>query len=432
MLLTRTLLASTATLPRTEVSEAELSSARIRVVRRQAAAWWGVALAALTLMVLFVHGFHPLAEDGGLYIAGVEWRLNSSLFPRFTEFVSEHVHFSIFAPVVAAITRATNLSLLAVLFIINLLSIVLTLAAAHLVLRRVTPNERAQLAGIATLGAVWTMPIAGTSLLLMDPCVTARSLSTPLSVWAIAFALDDWRDNRRSLAGCILAIALAAAFHPLMAGYALGLIIVLRLLRSRRKILLLAILAFLTFAAAAILQARAPAESAAVILAAESRYYWFLSHWHWYELFGLLGPLLVLLALRRYNRFGLRANGALLCDAAILYGCFATALALAFGQRALPRPYRRTPAAPPRLPHDLPHHVSAAWHLDATNPRACISTVLCAALCTLCNDPHTSRFRLRHVYCSAQRISSVPTHRASLAATAKPEPVGPRLSLVSR
>ena len=332
MLLTRTLLASTATLPRPEVSGAEISSSRVRVVRRQATAWWGAALAALTLLVLLVHGFHPLAEDGGLYVAGVEWKLNPSLFPHFTEFVSEHLQFSVFAPVVATITRAMNLSLLVVLLIINLISIALTLTAARAVLRRVTPDERAQLAGIATLAAVWTIPIAGTSLLLMDPCVTARSLSTPFSVWAVAFALDDWRDNRRSLAGCILAIAFAAAFHPLMAGYALGLIIVLRILRSRRKILLLAILAFLASAAASILQARAPAESAAVILAAESRYYWFLSQWHWYEIFGLIGPLLVLLALRHYNQFGLRANGTLLCDSAILYGCFATALALIFGQ----------------------------------------------------------------------------------------------------
>ena len=332
MLLTRTLLASTATLPRPEVSGAEISSSRVRVVRRQATAWWGAALAALTLAVLLVHGFHPLAEDGGLYVAGVEWKLNPSLFPHFTEFVSEHLQFSVFAPVVATITRAMNLSLLVVLLIINLISIALTLTAARAVLRRVTPDERAQLAGIATLAAVWTIPIAGTSLLLMDPCVTARSLSTPFSVWAVAFALDDWRDNRRSLAGCILAIAFAAAFHPLMAGYALGLIIVLRILRSRRKILLLAILAFLASAAASILQARAPAESAAVILAAESRYYWFLSQWHWYEIFGLIGPLLVLLALRHYNHFGLGANGKMLCDSAILYGCFATALALIFGQ----------------------------------------------------------------------------------------------------
>ena len=166
----------------------------------------------------------------------------------------------------------------------------------------------------------------------MDPCVTARSPSTPLSVWAVAFALDDWRDNRRSLAGCILAIALAAAFHPLMAGYALGLIVVLRVLRCRRRILLLSVLAFFTFAAACILQARAPADSTAVILAAESRYYWFLSQWHWYEIFGLLGPILVLLALRHYNRFGLGPNGTMLCDSAILYGCFATALVLILGQ----------------------------------------------------------------------------------------------------
>jgi hypothetical protein len=204
-----------------------------------------------------------------------------------------------------------------------------TLAAARALLRRVAQNERAQLAGIAMLAAVWTIPIAGTSLLLMDPYLTARSLSTPLSLWAIGFALDDWSNNPRSVMGCLLAIALAAAFHPLMAGYALGFVIVVRSLRNRRKILLLASLALLVFATAAILQARTPAESAAVILAAKSRYYWFLSQWHWYEVFGLIGPLLVLLALRR-KYFGLGANGTILCDSAILYGCFATALSLVF------------------------------------------------------------------------------------------------------
>jgi hypothetical protein len=296
---------------------------------------WSALLLALTVAIPLVHGYHPLAEDGGLYIAGVEFTLDPSLFPHYTEFVSEHLRFSVFAPTVAAITRATHLPLLVVLFLINLVSIALTLTAALALLRRVTADQRAQLAGIATLAAVWTVPIAGTSLLLMDPYVTARSLSTPLSLWAIAFAMDDWRNNRRSLAGCILAIALAVAFHPLMAGYALGLILVLRVLRSRRKILLLAILALLTFAAAAILQARAPAESAAIILAAKSRYYWFLSQWHWYEIFGLIGPLLVLLALRHHNHFGLGSNGTMLCDSAILYGCFATALTLAFGHEHL-------------------------------------------------------------------------------------------------
>lgn len=291
---------------------------------------WSALLLTLTFVIPLVHGYHPLAEDGGLYVAGVEFTLDRSLFPHFTEFVSEHLRFSIFAPVVATITRATHLPLLTVLLLINLASIALTLTAALALLQRITPNPRAQLAGIATLAAVWSIPIAGTSLLMMDPYVTARSLSTPLSLWATAFALDDWKTKPRSLLGCVLAIALATAFHPLMAGYALGLIVVLRVLRSRRKILLLTVLGLLVFAAAGILQLRAPAESPSIILATESRYYWFLSHWHWYELFGLIGPLLVLLVLRRRNHFGLGATGTMLCDSAILYGCLATALTLLF------------------------------------------------------------------------------------------------------
>lgn len=284
----------------------------------------------LSVAILLVHGYHPLAEDGGLYIAGVELTLRPTLFPHFTDFVLEHLHFSIFAPVVAAITRATHLPLLAVLFLLNLLSIGLTIAAAHALLHRITRDSRAQLAGIATLAAAWTVPIAGTSLLLMDPYVTARSLSTPLSLWAITFALDDWKDNPRSLVGCVVAIALATSFHPLMAGYALGLIVVQRILRSRKPSLLLTTLASLTLAAAAILQLRAPAESAAVILAAKSRYYWFPSQWHWYELFGLFGPILVLFAIRHWNLSGLGERGTMLAAATIFYACFATAVALIF------------------------------------------------------------------------------------------------------
>ena len=293
-----------------------------------------MVILVLSLATLLVHGYHPLAEDGGLYVAGIEFTLNPSLFPHFTEFVSEHLHFSIFAPVVASIIRASHLPLLDVLLILQFLTIALTLTAARAVLRRVTPNERAQLAGIATLAAICTVPIAGTSLLLMDPYLTARSLSTPLSLWAVAFALEDWKNNLRSLAGCIVLITAGAAFHPLMAGYALGLIVVLRALRSRRKTLLLLTLALLTLAAAAILQARAPVESAAVVLAAKSRYYWFLSQWHSYELFGLAGPILVLLALRHRNHFGFGPTGSMLSNAAILYGCFASVITFVFAHQS--------------------------------------------------------------------------------------------------
>jgi hypothetical protein len=334
MLPTRTLLASTATLPRTEVSDAELSPSRVHVVRRQAAAWWGAALAALTLVVLLVHGFHPLAEDGGLYVAGVEWKLYPTLFPHFTEFVSEHIRFSVYATVLSAITRATHLPLLLVLLIAQISSITLMLAAGRALLQRITRNERAQLAGLGMLAALWTVPVAGTSLLLMDPYVTARSFSTPLSLWALALALDDWKNNPRSFLNCTLLLGLAASFHPLMAGYALGLILVVRTLRHPRRTSLLIASALLTFAAAAFLQTHAMADSSPVVLAAQSRYYWFLSQWHWYELFGLLGPLMVQLALCYLNRDGIGSRGAALASATILYGCFAVAITAAFAHES--------------------------------------------------------------------------------------------------
>ena len=334
MLLTRTLLASTATLPRTGASEANLSPSRLRVLRHQPAAWWAAALAALTLSVLLIHGYHPLAEDGGLYVAGVEWTLSPSLFPHFTEFVSEHVRFSVFAPVVSATTSAAHLPLLVVLLLIELFSITLMLAAGRALLRRVTSNERAQLAGLGMLAALWSVPVAGTSLLLMDPYVTARTFSTPLSLWALAFSLDDWKNYPRSRLSCVLFIGLAAAFHPLMAGYALGLILVVRALRNPRGITWLVASGLIIFAFITFLQTHAAPDSQTVILAAQSRYYWFLSQWHWYELFGLAGPLLVLLLLRYMNRDGLGSRGAALATAAIQYGCFAVIVTAAFAHES--------------------------------------------------------------------------------------------------
>jgi hypothetical protein len=282
-----------------------------------------------------VQGYHPLAEDGGLYVAGVEFILNPRLFPHYTQFVSEHLRFSIFAPVLAALIRFTHLPMLYVILLVDLASIAFTLAAARSLLRRIVSSEPAQFAGVAMLGALWTLPIAATSLLLMDPYVTARSLSTPLSLCSIAFALDPWdRQHRRSLIGCLLALTLAAAFHPLMAGYALGFVIVIRILRSPRRLALLLTLGLFTLVGTFILQAHAPADSAALVLASKSRYYWFLSQWHWYEIFGLAGPFLILSAQLRFNRARLLKPGSTLCVAAMLYGGFAILLTLLFAHES--------------------------------------------------------------------------------------------------
>jgi hypothetical protein len=293
-------------------------------------------LAALSIATLLLNGYHPLAEDGGLYVAGVQLTLNPSLFPHYTVFVSEHLHFSIFAPVLAFFVHLTHLSLAWVLLLTNLFSLWLTFYAAHRILQRTISNETAQLAGLCLLAAFWSLPIAGTSLLLMDPYVTARSLSTPLSLLAVSFALDA-RPKLRPLLSSALCLVVAAAFHPLMAAYAFAFILVLRLTRLRQRYVAYAILTVSALALAAALHILAPSETPAIIAAEKSRYYWFLSQWQWFELLGLVGPLAVLAALLlRYRKQSnsLNDSAATLCRASIAIGCIATLVVLCFAHES--------------------------------------------------------------------------------------------------
>jgi hypothetical protein len=285
---------------------------------------------ALSLLTLLVHGYHPFAEDGGLYVAGVQYTLDPSLFPHYTAFVTEHLRFSLFAPVLAALVHITHLPLDWVLLLVDLFSIFLTLFAARQLLRRCFVSESAQLAGVALLTAWWTLPIAGTSLLLMDPYITARSLSTPLSLFAIAFALGDFRS--RSTVLCILCLIVAALLHPLMAAYAFAQIVAIHASRLQRRYLTAALLTLLALALAATLQANAPYESPAVVAACLSRYYWFLSQWQWFELLGLAGPLLVLAALLRWCSASLTEATRVLIRSCLFAGCVAIFIASVFAQ----------------------------------------------------------------------------------------------------
>jgi len=286
----------------------------------------------LTLLVLLVHGYHPLAEDGGLYVAGILWKLNPTLFPHDTAFVTEHLRFSVFAPFVAALVHITHLPLPWILFLLYLLSTALTLFAARQLLRRIIASEPAQLAGVALLAAWWTLPVAATSLMMLDPYLTARSLSLPLSLLAIALALDDWRRTPRSLFLCALNLLLALLFHPLMTAYALAYIILLRLFRQHTVLPRLAILTASVLGVALLIQLTAPQESPALLAAEITRYYWFLSQWHSYELLGIIAPLLIFVALQRRRRIAFSPATTTLCRAAIALGLIATLVALLFAR----------------------------------------------------------------------------------------------------
>jgi hypothetical protein len=291
----------------------------------------GAAIVSLlSIFGFFVQGFHPFAEDGGLYVAGIRMRLDPTLYPGHTEFVLAHLRFSPFAGFVAGLTRATHLPLEWVLLALYLASIWATLFAAWMIASRIASSLAARAAAVALLACWLTMPIAGTSLILLDPYVTARSLSTPLTLFALALALDAVAGSRRGAILCAIA-SMLAVIHPLMAGYALASVALLVVCARPTPWAPLA-LGALALAAATCVQALAPPETPQYVQAAMTRHYWFPLQWHWYEQFGLIAPLLLLAALGRRSP---NANLRLLARTALWLGLLSLAVAAVFARASL-------------------------------------------------------------------------------------------------
>jgi hypothetical protein len=288
--------------------------------------WRGFFLISLlTFFALAVHGYHPFAEDGGLYAAEIKHALNPALYGQ-SAFVTQHLP-SVFALLVAGITRLTRLNLEWVLFLLYILTLWITLYAASTLVSRTTISFAGRYAAMALLACWLTLPIAGTSLMLFDPYLTARSLTTPLILFGLAGLLDTLQ-KRSSRARSLMPLTLLAAalLHPLMAAYGFAAIVLTALFaipsRTARRRGVFAAIAC-AFAIAAVVQASAPPESADYLIVERTRYYWFLSQWHCYELLGLIAPLILL-------RLLARREASLLARGAILLGSISIAVSLSF------------------------------------------------------------------------------------------------------
>jgi hypothetical protein len=267
-----------------------------------------VLVTGLTFLALLVHGYHPYAEDGGVYLPEIKRLLDPGLYPYGAEFVVRHLHYSLFAPAMAELVRVSHLSVEMVLLLVHLATFWMTLFAAWLLAARSYGAREARCGAVALLATWMTLPIAGTSLMLMDPYVTARSISTPLVllalVGAIEFLLPQFElDEERTrygwggLALCCGALAGAGMMHPLMAAYGLGSVLLLGVLLSSSRLVRVwgtVGLGLTGVAMAAGLQLSAAPESEVYRRILLTRDYWFLSQWHWYEWVGLFAPLAIL------------------------------------------------------------------------------------------------------------------------------------------
>lgn len=319
--------------------------------QRQELGFGAKLVTALTVAAVLIHGYHPYAEDGGVYVPEIKRLIDPALYPRGAEFVVGHLQYSLFAPMIAGLVRVSHVSLDVVLFAAYLASFWVVLLAAWMLAERCFEGRPAR-CGAVSLLAVWmTLPIAGTSLMLMDPYVTARSFSTPCALLALVCALD-WRlpveaaggrsgtmGPRCGLLLCAAALLATTAMHPLMGGFAVGTVLMLVAVTSSdnaARTWFPSGLAFAALALAAGCVLAAPQESDAYRQVVATRTYWFLSRWHWYELVGIVAPLL-LLGLAGAKRWGTATSAPLeaLARTAVASGAIATAVAVIFARSSM-------------------------------------------------------------------------------------------------
>ncbi len=313
------------------------------LLRPQSLPFGALLSVLLTPLSLVILGYHPYAEDGGLYLSGVEYLLDPTLFPHLRQFVTAPLHYSVFAPVVASLIRHSGLSFDVAIFTLFLFCLWMTLFAAWHMARVCFATTREQV-GATLLVALWlSLPVAGTSLMLIDPYLTARSVSTPLVLFAVAETLRSLAARNfgnttaswRHLVLVFLAIVLAGAFHPLMAGYGAAFVfsaLWMAVHRPRSAALKSVLLLSAGVAVAAALQGLAAAPSAAVTRASLTRSYWFLSQWEWFEVLGLIAPLLLLEGFKRSRQ---AAGVRPLVRTATAVGLSATAVSLCFARARL-------------------------------------------------------------------------------------------------
>jgi len=278
-------------------------------------------LAALTVAALVLHGYHLGVEDGEIYIPAAKKLLHPSLYPFAPEFFLSHGRLSLFSSILAWTSRLTHMPMDWTLLVWYVASLFATILSCWLLAAECFTSPRARWSAILVTTAVLTMPATNTGLLLMDPYLTARSFSTPLTIFALASFL-----GRRPMQACA-AVLLTAAIHVQMSAYLLFLIAVIWLLDRRKTASQKQIPVLASFAAFLPTGFQLSPATGAYREALYSRDYYFLSNWSWYHWLGMLAPLAILGWFSRANLRGTLPGFRRISLALIPFGLLAIAAA---------------------------------------------------------------------------------------------------------
>ena len=257
--------------------------------------------------------------------AGDQAGCRSSLYPVNSEFFLGHASWSLFPDLVGGTARFTGMSSDAAIFFWYLASTLAIVTASFFFLRACFPSARAQWTGTGLLAVLLNVPVAGTALLISDPYLTARSLSTAATLFAVtAIVTNNWTRAAFWITASLL-------IHPQMAIYG-ALFALCHSITSRsdeahkpvsKRSAPLAVAAFIPLITGTFHPARGAYRE---ILA--SRAYFLVSRWHWWEWVGVFAPLAVLTLLARYTGRGILPPVGAACRASVMLGLLATASAL--------------------------------------------------------------------------------------------------------
>jgi hypothetical protein len=282
-------------------------------------------LGLLTLAAVAIHGYHLGVEDAEIYIPAASKLIHPDLFPYGAEFFQSHERLSLFAPILAWTARLTHLSTDWTIFLWYVVTLFATLVGCWLLAALSFSSSRARWSAILAVTVAITMPAANTGLLLMDPYLTARSFSTPLTIFVLAAFLA-----RRYILTWILAL-ITAMIHPQMAVYLLFLLAVLwiverfrivdRFIPVSRQLPTAAAVAFLP-ADFRFVPAQDPYREALY-----ARDFYFLFTWTWYDWLGLIAPLAILWWFFKSRPRGTTPVFSRLCFGLIPYGIISVAAA---------------------------------------------------------------------------------------------------------
>lgn len=287
-------------------------------------------------------GYHPGLEDDAVYLTAVKSDLNPALYPHDSQFFRIQLQATVFDKAVAAFIHLTHIPIAVTELLLQFVSILLMILGCWFIARVLFKEERAQWAGVALTAAMMTLPVAGTALNLADQHLHPRNIATGLVLLSVSriLAAKHWQAAPLLLA--------ALTIHPIMAALGISFCIFLTVttlqpvhicLRSLRGSLLAGVPLGWIFESPTPIWYRA----------LETRRYYFLHRWTWYEWLGALGPLLLFWLLWR---FALQRRETMLARFALAvfsYGIFQQAVAIIILRS--PALVRLTPMQPMRFLH---------------------------------------------------------------------------------